>query len=71
MGAPAVKVRVVGQRVSRKVRISKKTSVADLLEKLGLNRETVVTRLNGKIVAEEERLAGGDLIEILHVVTGG
>lgn len=71
LGEIAVRVRVVGQRAARKVKVGSKTKVADLLDQLGQNRETVVVRLNGKIVAEEERLADGDFIEILPVVTGG
>ena len=66
-----VKVRVIGQKTIQKVKIAQKTSIADLLNKLGQNRETVVVRLNGKIIAEEERLADGDSVEILPVVTGG
>ncbi|MDI6642847.1 MAG: sulfur carrier protein ThiS [Candidatus Hodarchaeaceae archaeon] len=71
LGEITVKVRVIGQRATRKVRVAQKTRAADLLNQLGLNRETVVVRLNGKIVAEEERLADGDSVEILPVVTGG
>ena len=71
MGKIVVKVRIIGQRVARKVRVTSGTRIADLLDQLGQNRETVVVRLNGKIVPEEERLADGDSVEILPVVTGG
>ena len=71
MGEIAVKVKIIGQRTTREVRVPQKTSIADLLNRLGQNRETVVVRLNGKIVAEEEHLTDGDLVEILQVVTGG
>lgn len=71
MGEIAVKVKIIGQRVTREVRVPQKTSIADLLNRLGQNRETVVVRLNGKIVAEEEHLTDGDSVEILPVVTGG
>lgn len=64
-------MRIIGQKASRKLKVTQKTRIVNLLEQLGQNRETVVVRLNGKIVAEEERLADGDLVEILHVVTGG
>jgi len=66
-----VKVKIIGQRAAREVRVPQKTRVVDLLNQLGQNRETVVVRLNGKIVAEEERLADGNSVEILQVVTGG
>lgn len=71
LGEITVKVRVIGQRVAREIKVPQKTRIADLLDKLGQNRETIVVRLNGKIVAEEERLADGDSVEILPVVTGG
>lgn len=71
LGEIAVKVKIIGQRSAREVRVPQKTRIADLLNRLGQNRETVVVRLNGKIVAEEEHLADGDSIEILPVVTGG
>lgn len=71
LGGISVNVRIIGQKASRKLKVTQKTRIVNLLEQLGQNLETVVVRLNGKIVAEEERLADGDLVEILHVVTGG
>jgi len=66
-----VRVKIVGQRMMRKVKITPRTKITDLLKLLGQNRETVVVRVNGKIITEEEGLAGGDLVEILPIVTGG
>ena len=71
MNLVEVKVKIVGQRTMRKVKIKPRTKIIDLLKLLGQNRETVVVRVNGKIITEEERLAGGDLVEILPIVTGG
>lgn len=61
----------IGKRRKREIRLSPRATIAELLEQLGYSRETVVTRRNEKIVAEEERLADGDLVEILPIVTGG
>jgi sulfur carrier protein len=66
-----VTVKEIGKRLKREVRLHPHDTIADLLQKLGHSRETVVVRRNGKIVAEEECLADGDLIEILPIVTGG
>jgi len=66
-----VKVKIVGQRTTHKVKITPRTKTTDLLKLLCQNLETVVVRVNGKIITEEERLAGGDLGEILPIVTGG
>lgn len=71
MNLVEVRVKIVGQRAMRKVKITPRTKIIDLLKLLGQNRETVVVRVNGKIITEEERLAGGDLVEILPIVTGG
>lgn len=69
--AVEIKVKIAGQRSSRKLKVSPGTTIAEVLKEIGQNRETVVVRLNGRIVAEEERLKNGDLVEILPVVTGG
>ncbi|KUO40726.1 MAG: hypothetical protein APZ16_01025 [Candidatus Hadarchaeum yellowstonense] len=65
-----ITVKVVGQR-TRRLKVDPGTTIAELLRRVGQNRETVVVRLNGRIVAEEERLKEGDLIEVIPVVTGG
>jgi len=66
-----VTVREIGKKRKREIRLGPSATIAELLEQLGYSRETVVTRRNEKIVAEEERLSDGDLIEILPIVTGG
>jgi len=71
LGEITVKVRVIGQRAACKIKVPQKTRISDLFDQLGQNRETIVVGLNGKIVAEEERLVDGDSVEILPVVTGG
>lgn len=64
-------VRLIGSKKREKVEISSRAKVIDLLKMLGQNPQVVVVRRNGKIIAEGERLADGDLIEILPIVTGG
>jgi len=66
----SVRVRVVGGR-SRVLRIGCGSTVADLLRRLGINREVVVVRINGRISPEEETLKGGESVEIVRIVTGG
>jgi thiamine biosynthesis protein ThiS len=56
----------------RKREISKKNSrVCDLLDELGVNREAVVTVVNGEIRVEEVGLSDGDEIKIISAVSGG
>ncbi len=66
-----VTVKQVGKKHKQEIRLDSHTTIADLLRELDYSREVVVVRRNGKIVAEEERLSDGDLIEILTIVTGG
>ena len=67
----AVTLKVFGQRKARKVTLPPRSKVADLLKLLGYNPDVVAVRCNKKIVPEEERLASGDFVEIIPIVTGG
>ncbi len=70
-----VQVKIIilaGSKAENVVSIDKKrVIVEDILQELGINRETVIVRLNGRLVPEEEELRDGDLIEIIRVVSGG
>jgi thiamine biosynthesis protein ThiS len=46
-------------------------TVLELLRKLGVNRETVLVRINGKVGPEEQPLRDGDRVEVFQIVTGG
>lgn len=51
------------------------STVAALLQKIGINRERVAVELNANIVPradyEKQLLSDGDKIEIVHFVGGG
>jgi len=66
-----VTVKQAEKKRKREIQLNSHTTIAHLLQKLGHSREAVVVKRNGKIVAEEEHLCDGDLIEILTIVTGG
>ncbi len=51
--------------------LKKDCRVCDLLEELGINREAVVTCVNGEITVEETELSEGDEIKIISAVSGG
>ncbi|MFH1774971.1 MAG: MoaD/ThiS family protein [Methanobacteriota archaeon] len=53
------------------VEIRDRATINDLLEQLGINRETVIVRRNKEICLEEELLKPNDFVEIIKVVTGG
>ncbi len=46
-------------------------SVSALLRKLGVRREEVVVKLNGKLAPETSPLRANDNVEVIRVVFGG
>ncbi len=65
-----VKLKINGGRESQ-LTIGEGETIAQVLDRLGINRETVLVRLNGEIRTEEERLDGGDEVWIIRAITGG
>ncbi len=53
------------------VELGEGSCISELLEELGLNRETVIVRLNEEVRVEEEPLKPGDEVEIIKAVSGG
>ena len=62
---------IVKHRTEEKVNVEDGSSIEDLLKKLGINRETVLTSRNGVISLEEEVLEEGDIVEIIPAISGG
>ncbi|MFH0961802.1 MAG: sulfur carrier protein ThiS [archaeon] len=56
---------------SSREEISPGETFENLLKKLGINRETVVVRRNGRLVAESEKISPGDKVEIVSIISGG
>jgi sulfur carrier protein len=46
-------------------------TIKDLLDNLELSSETMVTKKNGEIVIEEEKIEDGDEIEFIQIIYGG
>ena len=70
-GLVPVRVEVVHEGRRRGMMLRRGARVDDLLEKLGINRETVLVRLNNKVCVEEEILREGDKVEIIKAISGG
>jgi len=66
-----VRVRIMDEGKTRTVRLKQGATALDLLQKLGIGRETVIVRVNGRVSPEEEMLKAGDRVEVLKIVTGG
>ena len=55
---------------TEKLKLNRKEKILKILKKLGLNRENVVCKLNGKTVTEEEYVGTKDKLEIIIIVSG-
>lgn len=55
----------------RKVAISGNATIADLMSAARISPQVAVAKRNGRIAPEDERVAAGDVIEIMQVVYGG
>ncbi len=67
----AMKVRLLYDRKEKVVEVEKGARVKDVLEKAGVNLETVIVKRGKEIVTEEEEVSSGDVIEAIRVISGG
>ncbi|MFH0752789.1 MAG: MoaD/ThiS family protein [archaeon] len=63
-------MKVYIEKTKEKKEINSKT-VAELLEKLGINPTTVIAVVNGEAATEDAELSAEDEITIMSVVSGG
>jgi sulfur carrier protein ThiS len=54
-----------------KVAISGSTTIADLMGSARISPQVAIAKKNGRIAPESERVAAGDVVEIVQVVYGG
>jgi len=64
-------IHVIRGKTRTEVEIDSEAMISDLLEQIGVNRETVLIRLNQDLAVEEERLEDGDVVEIITAISGG
>ncbi len=55
----------------RRLELPEGATVADVLSKAGINRETVLVKRRGELCAEVERLQENDVLETISVISGG
>ena len=67
MGAVLVKLR----NPNREIHADAPVLVSVLLDRLGVNRESVLVVRNGTIVAGDTRLEADDVVEVRPVISGG
>ena len=64
-----VKVRRLGEP-DKTLDMTKGATVAQLLKKLKIDKDSVVVRLGKRIVTEEEKITSSE-VEVINVVSGG
>jgi thiamine biosynthesis protein ThiS len=55
----------------KELELPEDSTAQDLLERMGIEREAVIVKVNDKICPESEKLSGGDEVLIIPIVTGG
>jgi sulfur carrier protein len=66
-----MRIKLVLEGKKRTMKARGGTTVTHLLKELGINRETVLVRKNGKICVEDEKIREGDEVEIIKAISGG
>ena len=64
-------IKLINKKDIKDIEISENTNIADILKKEEIPIETVVVKLNGDTVTEDEKVKNGDELEIIKVIYGG
>ena len=64
-------IKLINKKDIKDIEISETTTIADILKKEEIPIETVVVKLNGDTVTEDEKVKNGDELEIIKVIYGG
>ncbi len=63
--------KVDGKNKKVKFELKDKINVKDFIEKINENRESVIVKVNGKIVTEFDSISKEDKIELIKIASGG
>lgn len=66
-----IKARLIPGGKTKTFKLKRGAVAENLVKLLGMNRETVVVRREGKPIPECEPLADGDSLEIITIISGG
>ena len=64
-------IKLINKKDIKDIEISENTTIADILKKEEIPIDTVVVKLNGDTVTEDEKVKNGDELEIIKVIYGG
>ncbi len=67
----AIRINIVRGKARSAIEADAGSTIAKVLELIGVNRETVLVRLNGDVAIEEEAVEDGDVVEVITAVSGG
>ncbi len=56
---------------TKEIKVKDGYAIEDLLKELKINKETVVSRMNGEIVPEEEKIKDNCTLELIEFVSSG
>ena len=65
------KVSLVYKGKRRSISIPAKATVSELMEKAGINKQTVLIKVGEQIVPDDQKLKGGERVEAMVIVSGG
>ena len=66
-----MKIKLINKKDVKEMEIDENTTVEDILKSEGIAVETVVVRVNGDTVTEDEIVSDGDEVEVIKVIYGG
>jgi len=66
-----MKIHVTFMEKKKQVEIPEKSKVIDLIRKLKISPETVITKRGSEILLEDETVKNNDKIELVRIISGG
>lgn len=66
-----MKIKLINKKDVKEMEIDENTTVEDILKSEDIAVETVVVRVNGDTVTEDEIVSDGDEVEVIKVIYGG
>ncbi len=64
-------VKVLHEDLEKSLTAEKGTTVEEIIRKVGVNPETVITEKDGEIVSNKETVDGDECLHLINVVSGG
>jgi sulfur carrier protein ThiS len=66
-----ISVHVSYQGKKSRISVRPGSEVGEVLEKAGINKETVIVRKGEEIIPDNDKLKDKDRIEVLKIISGG